>query len=173
MTEAGQQHVAFAARLRESGAASNRILAAFEQLPRHLFLPDVSLDAAYSDDAIVTHDEGGVPTSSSSQPSLMARMLAQLDLGPGDRVLEVGAGTGYNAALLAHLGAAVTTVELQPEVASAARQHLRAAGVPEAPEPGAVEPGSVLVVTGDGAAPPGGPYDRVIVTASCWSLPLP
>jgi len=173
MTEAGQQHVTFAARLRESGAASDRILDAFERLPRHLFLPDVPLDATYSDDAIVTHDEGGVPTSSSSQPSLMARMLEQLDVRRGDRVLEVGAGTGYNAALIAELGAAVTTVELQPEVATAAREHLRAAAVPEAREPGAVDPGSVLVVTGDGAAPPGGPYDRVIVTASCWSLPLP
>ena len=94
-------------------------------MPRHHFLPGVPLDVAYTDDAIVTHDEGGVPTSSSSQPSLMARMLEQLELGPGDRVLEIGAGTGYNAALMAELGAAVTTVELQPEVAAAASEHLR------------------------------------------------
>ena len=91
-------------------------------------------------------------------------------------MLEVGAGTGYNAALLAALGAAVTTVELQPEVAAAAAVHLRATGVgvgatAASGGDGAVAPGSVRVVTGDGAAPPGGPYDRVIVTAGCWSLP--
>jgi len=231
MTDAAQRHEALMARLHESAAASDRILEAFARLPRHLFLPEVPLEMVYSDDAIVTRDEGGVPTSSSSQPSLMARMLEQLEVGPGDRVLEIGAGTGYNAAVMAELGAAVTTVELQPEVAAAAREHLLAAGVPvagdeprgerrDAVEPaaegggaverrgaaehaaqggaverrdaaehaaeggGAVErrdaagslaaavpPGSVLVVTGDGAVPPDGPYDRVIVTAGCWSLP--
>ncbi len=172
MSEAARRHEGLVARLRESAAASQRIVDAFARVPRHLFLPDVPLDAAYTDDAIVTHDEGGVPTSSSSQPSLMARMLEQLDVGPGDRVLEIGSGTGYNAALMAQLGAAVTTVELQPEVAAAARKHLRVAGIDVAGEPAAsVEPGSVLVLTADGAAPPGGPYDRVIVTAGCWSLP--
>jgi protein-L-isoaspartate(D-aspartate) O-methyltransferase len=166
MTEAVQRHEQLVARLRDSAAASERVLDAFERVPRHLFVPDFPLETAYADDAIVTHDEGGVPTSSSSQPSLMARMLEQLDLRPGERVLEIGAGTGYNAAVMAELGAAVTSVELQPEVAEAARGHLRDAGVSLGEEPG-----SVLVVTGDGAAPPAGPYDRVIFTAGCWSLP--
>jgi protein-L-isoaspartate(D-aspartate) O-methyltransferase len=151
------------------------ILDAFERVPRHHFLPGVPLETVYADDAVVTRDEGGVPTSSSSQPTLMARMLAQLDVRAGDRVLEVGAGTGYNAALLAALGAAVTTVELQPEVAAAAAAHLRSAGIDvrsdAAAGDGAVAPGAVRVVTGDGGRPPGGPYDRVIVTAGCWSLP--
>jgi protein-L-isoaspartate(D-aspartate) O-methyltransferase len=112
----------------------------------------------------------------------MARMLAQLDPRAGDRVLEIGTGTGYNAALMAELGAAVTSVELQPEVAAAARGHLRALGIPTSgDEPGdaagergpapPVAPGSVRVITGDGAAPPAGPYERIIVTAGCWSLP--
>jgi protein-L-isoaspartate(D-aspartate) O-methyltransferase len=184
MTEAAQRHETLVARLRDSAAASDRVIEAFAAVPRHVFVPHVALDAAYVDDAIVTHDEGGVPTSSSSQPSLMARMLEQLELGAGDSVLEIGAGTGYNAALMAALGAAVTTVELQPEVADAAREHLRAAGIavdgeppghaPTRDEPvgnGAVAQGSVLVVTGDGAAPPGGPFDRIIITAGCWSLP--
>jgi protein-L-isoaspartate(D-aspartate) O-methyltransferase len=170
MTEAAQRHDALVARLRDPAAASDRVLDAFAAIPRHVFLPGVPLDVAYSDDAIVTHDEGGVPTSSSSQPSLMARMLEQLDVGPGDRVLEIGAGTGYNAALMATLGAAVTTVELQPEVAHDAREHLRAVGIRTVSDD-RHEPGSVLVVTGDGARPPAGPYDRVIVTAGCWSLP--
>jgi protein-L-isoaspartate(D-aspartate) O-methyltransferase len=168
MTDAAQRHGAMVARLRDSEAASEQVLDAFARVPRHHFLPDVPLEVAYTDDAIVTHDEGGVPTSSSSQPSLMARMLDQLEVGPGDSVLEIGAGTGYNAAVMADLGAAVTTVELQPEVADAAREHLRAAGIPTAQT---AEPGSVLVVTGDGAAPPAGPYDRIVITAGCWSLP--
>jgi protein-L-isoaspartate(D-aspartate) O-methyltransferase len=191
MTEAAQRHEDLVARLRESTAVSGRVLDAFERLPRHIFLPEVPLQTAYADDAIVTHDEGGVPTSSSTQPSLMARMIELLELRPGDRVLEIGAGTGYNAAVMAELGAAVTSVELQPDVADAAREHLSAAGVPllvegsggspAAGEGGhgssaagghaAAEPGTVSVVTGDGAAPPAGPYDRVIVTAGCWALP--
>ncbi|HTE64460.1 MAG TPA: rRNA adenine N-6-methyltransferase family protein, partial [Solirubrobacteraceae bacterium] len=174
MSDATERHAAFGERLREAAPAADRIHDAFDRVPRHRFLPGVSLDAVYADDAVVTRDEGGVPTSSSSQPSLMARMLEQLDVRPGDRVLEIGAGTGYNAALLAALGAAVTTVELQPEVAAAAAEHLRGAGVDvaEAGRDGrAVEPGSVFVVTGDGAAPPAGPYERIIVTAGCWSLP--
>ena len=74
----------------------------------------------------------GIPTSSSSQPSLMAAMLARLDVRPGDRVLEIGAGTGFNAALLADLAGpdgTVTAVDIQPEVAEAAAANLRAAGV--------------------------------------------
>jgi len=176
MKDAVRRHRALVERLRESTAASERVLDAFARVPRHEFLPGVPLDVAYTDDAIVTRDEGGVPTSSSSQPSLMARMLDQLELRAGDRVLEIGAGTGYNAALMAELGAAVTTVELQPEVAAAARAQLRAAGIPSAAalqdDPAApVEPGSVRVVAGDGATPPAGPYERIIVTAGCWSLP--
>ena len=174
-TDAQERHAAFVARLREGTRVPDAIHDALARVPRHHFLPGQPLDQVYADDAVVTHDEGGVPTSSSSQPSLMARMLDQLDVRTGDRVLEVGAGTGYNAALLAELGAAVTSVELQPEVAEAAREHLEAAGIAvvragaaETPE---VPPGSVWVVTGDGAAPPGGPYDRVIVTASLWSVP--
>ena len=141
MSEAAERHAGLVARLRHSEAASDRLLDAFARVPRHLFLPGTPLEAAYADDAIVTQDEAGIPTSSSSQPSLMARMIEMLDVGPGARVLEIGAGTGYNAAVLAAMGAAVTSVEL------------------------------VRVVAGDGAAPPDGPYDRVIVTAGCWALP--
>jgi protein-L-isoaspartate(D-aspartate) O-methyltransferase len=161
MTDADAQHAAFVARLREIAPVAEPVLDAFAHVPRHLFLPDVALDTVYTDDAIVTHDQGGIPTSSSSQPSLMARMLDRLGVEPGQRVLEVGAGTGYNAALLAALGAEVTTVELQPAVADAARAHLDAAGL------------TAEVVTGDGVTPPPGPFDRIIVTAGLWEIPAP
>ena len=81
---------------------SPAIAAAFAQVPRHLFVPDVSLDEASRDTFIATKRQpDGEVISSSSQPEIMAIMLEQLDLRPGQRVLEIGAGTGYNAALLA------------------------------------------------------------------------
>ncbi len=80
---------------------SPAVEAAFRAAPRHLFLPEVPVEQVYRDEAIVTKRQDGVPISSSSQPAIMAIMLEQLALEPGHRVLEIGAGTGYNAALLA------------------------------------------------------------------------
>ncbi|SDS14064.1 methyltransferase, FxLD system [Actinopolymorpha singaporensis] len=139
---------------------------ALATVPRHLFLPGVPPAEAYVDEAVVTRrDAEGTATSSSSQPAIMAIMLEQLDVRPGHRVLEIGAGTGYNAALLAHLvgpAGSVTTIDLQPDVADAALAALAAAGY-----------GQVRVVCGDGAlgVPDGAPYDRMIVTAGAWDLP--
>jgi protein-L-isoaspartate(D-aspartate) O-methyltransferase len=144
---------------------SDGVLEAMRVVPRHLFLPDVSPELAYRDDAIVTRrDPGGQPTSSSSQPMIMAIMLDQLGLEPGQRVLEIGAGTGYNAALMKYLtgpGGAVTTVDLDPEVAAEATAHLATAGYPD-----------VTVVAADGAEgyPPGAPYDRIIATVGVSDL---
>jgi protein-L-isoaspartate(D-aspartate) O-methyltransferase len=95
-----------------------------------------------------------VPISSSSQPSLMAIMLTALDVPAGASVLEIGAGTGYNAALLSALGARVTSVDVQADVADRARAGLERAGVT-----------GVEVRHGDGyAGAPGSRFDRVIVT---------
>ena len=86
---------------------SAAVAAALRDVPRHLFLPGLPPESAYRDDAIVTkRDADGQPISSSSQPAIMAIMLDQLDLSPGLRVLEIGAGTGYNAALMRHIVAA-------------------------------------------------------------------
>ncbi|MBA3748099.1 MAG: methyltransferase, FxLD system, partial [Solirubrobacterales bacterium] len=103
---------------------------------RERFLPEVAeregLKRVYENQAIVTaKDERGIPASSSTQPSMMASMLEQLDLRPGQRVLEVGAGTGYNAALLARLVGArgrVVSVELDPATARRARRALARTG---------------------------------------------
>jgi len=111
---------------------SERVAAALHAVPRHLFLPEQRPEVAYQNDAIVTkRDETGQPISSSSQPTIMAIMLDQLDLAPGQRVLEIGAGTGYNAALISHVvgpSGEVTSVDIDPDLVGRAREHLVAAG---------------------------------------------
>jgi len=165
------------ARMRERLAArviianqigSTAVAAALQDVPRHLFLPGLAPESAYRDDAIVTKRDGdGQPISSSSQPAIMAIMLDQLDLRPGLRVLEIGAGTGYNAALMRHIvGSAgtVVSVDIDFDVAAQAREHLASAGYPD-----------VIVVAADGAAgyPPSAPYDRVIATVGVSDLAPP
>ncbi len=150
---------------RVTGVRDERIAAALRDVPRHLFLPHLPPEDAYLDDAIVTkRDADGQPISSSSQPAIMAIMLDQLALAPGQRVLEIGAGTGYNAALISHLTApsgTVVSVDIDADLADRARGHLAAAGYPD-----------VTVVAADGAAgyPPGAPYDRVIATVGVADL---
>ncbi|MFJ9627799.1 methyltransferase domain-containing protein [Streptomyces sp. NPDC101175] len=160
--------------------------AAFEAVPRHLFVPyyyvgvqggyerlwrgsadprvrERWLRGVYTDVPLATRLCDGELVSSSSQPSLMARMLVELAVTDGSRVLEIGAGTGYNAALLAHrLGdGLVTTVDLEPEITESARAHLAAAGY------------RPRVVLGDGArgVPEHAPYDRIIATCALPSVP--
>ncbi|MFJ4717105.1 methyltransferase domain-containing protein [Streptomyces sp. NPDC088785] len=160
---------------------------AFAQVPRHLFVPYYYVPApggperlwgedpdparrerwlrgAYADQPLATRLRDGELVSSSSQPSLMAKMLARLRVRDGHRVLEIGAGTGYNAALLAHrLGAgAVTTVDLDPEITESARTHLAAAGY------------RPLVVTGDGVrgCPERAPFDRIVATCALRAVPV-
>jgi protein-L-isoaspartate(D-aspartate) O-methyltransferase len=152
--------------LRVSGALHDeQVAAALAQVPRHLFLPGVDPGQAYADDAVVTKvDSGGHPVSSASQPAIVALMLEQLGVRPGDRVLEIGAGTGYNAALLAVLAGGegrVSTVDIDPGVAAGARTHLDASGFRQ-----------VSVVQADGAQgwPPGAPYDRIILTVGAWDI---
>jgi protein-L-isoaspartate(D-aspartate) O-methyltransferase len=137
----------------------DRVADALATVPRHLFLPGVEPEEAYADEAVVTkRDAAGQPVSSASQPAIVALMLEQLDVRPGQRVLEIGAGTGYNAALLAHLAGPsghVTTVDLDEDIVAEAREHLAAAGG-----------GPVEVVQADGGLgwAPGAPYDRIILT---------
>ena len=106
---------------------------AFRRVPRHRFLPGVTLQDAYTPDIpIPTHfGADGVSLSSASAPTIMAVMLERLECPPGARVLEIGTGTGYNAALLASLvdDGSVVSIELDPEIAAAARANLTAAGI--------------------------------------------
>ncbi|MEU3945590.1 methyltransferase domain-containing protein [Streptomyces sp. NPDC029526] len=167
---------------------------AFSAVPRHLFLPyyyvglvggherrwgespdprerERWLQGAYEDMPLAIRLRDGELLSSSSQPSLMALMLTALAVREGQRVLEIGTGSGYNAALLAHrLGGQdvdshglVTTIDLDPEITESARRHLDAAGYRPA------------VVTGDGArgVPARAPFDRIIATCALPGVPLP
>jgi protein-L-isoaspartate(D-aspartate) O-methyltransferase len=129
-------------------------------VPRHLFLSGVPLADAYRDEAVlVKRAAGGSPISSASQPTMVASMLEALDVRPGQRVLEIGTGTGYNAGLLAELAGPhgrVVSVELEGDLAGRAAETIaRAVAHP------------VEVVAGDGALgyPPAAPYQRVVVTA--------
>jgi len=138
---------------------------AFSRVPRHLFLPGVSLTDAYAQQVVVTkQDEDGSALSSASKPSIVAMMLEQLDVRPGDNVLEIGAATGINAALLAELAGpsgSVTTIEIDQELAEGARAALAGAAYD-----------TVTAVCGDGADgyPVAAPYDRIIVTAGAWDI---
>jgi protein-L-isoaspartate(D-aspartate) O-methyltransferase len=152
--------------LRDSGRlTSPAVEAAFRSVPRHLFLPEMAASEAYQDEAfVIKTGADGLPVSSSSQPAIMAIMLEQLGLGPGHRVLEVGAGTGYNAALMTRLvgeSGSVVTVDIDADMVARAQANLAAAGYLD-----------VVVVCGDGAfgAPGYAPYDRIIVTAGAWDL---
>ncbi len=145
--------------LRERGLFGSDVIArAFLTVPREAFVPGVELESVYKDRAITTKREAGVPVSSSSQPAMMATMLRQLEVQPGMRVLEIGAGTGYNAALLQELtgeSGRVTSLEIDAEVASWATQRLRQAGYNQ-----------VEVIETDGGLgwAAGAPYDRIELT---------
>ena len=132
------------AHLRERGSLTDpRVAAVLGRVPRHVFVPGVDLPEAYADEAIVTRYRDGWPVSSASQPAMVAAMLEQLRPPEGGSVLEIGAGTGYNAALLSALVGAsgrVVSIDIDPEVAEEARGHLAQAGA-----------GNVEVICGDGA----------------------
>jgi protein-L-isoaspartate(D-aspartate) O-methyltransferase len=149
---------------------SPRVRDAFLHVPRELFVEEFAqregLEAVYRDESILTkRNRHGVPLSSSSQPAIMAPMLEQLEVEEGMNVLEVGAGTGYNAALLSLLvgrAGRVVSVDVDAEPARGARRALRTGGY------------KVRVVVGDGREgfAEAAPYDRIIVTASSDSVPV-
>lgn len=146
---------------------SGAVEQAMRTVPRHLFLPGTTLERAYADDSVTIKagTAGGRPLSCASKPTVVAMMLEQLAVRPGDRVLEIGAGSGYNAALLAELAGPdgeVSTVDIDPDVTVQGRRALEATGYDR-----------VQVITGDGAlgVAENAPYTRMIVTVGPWDLP--
>jgi protein-L-isoaspartate(D-aspartate) O-methyltransferase len=118
----------------------------------------------YADTALATRHIGGRPASSTSQPALVARMLELLDLGEGMKVLEVGAGTGYNAALLAEIVGdqrLVVTVDVLDDVVHQTRRLLASAGYPQI---------QVLLRDGFEGVPERAPFDRIVATVGCSDL---
>jgi protein-L-isoaspartate(D-aspartate) O-methyltransferase len=163
--ERRRQHLV--AELLQLGCVRTQSVAnAFAEVARERFVPSTTpLDRVYGlDEAVPTRfDDAGVPISSSSAPRIMAVMLEMLEAEHGQRVLEVGAGTGYNAALLARVvgpNGSITSIDIDAAVAFEAIDHLASTGVT-----------SVSVMAGDGWwGRPGQTFDRVIATAECWDI---
>jgi protein-L-isoaspartate(D-aspartate) O-methyltransferase len=147
-----------AGQLRGRGVADERVLQAMGELPREMFVSDWRQDLAYADAALPI--EAG---QTISQPYVVARMTELLRCKSGDTILEVGTGSGYQAAILAKLGCRVVTYERQPELAQIARGRLEAMGFGELVE----------VRLGDGSEgdPSGARYDGIIVTAAAPRIP--
>jgi len=144
------------------GIRDENVLVVMAQVPRELFVPVEMLSRAYLD--------GALPIAAGqtiSQPYMVAHMTELLELRPGMRVLEVGTGSGYGAAVLAGLGASVISVERHPELAEAARDRLAGLGLAL----GFAK--AVRVVVGDGSLgwPDDAPFDGIVVTAAAPRVP--
>jgi len=146
-----------ARQLRARDISDERVLESMERVPRELFVPDQERDHAYADAALpIGHGQ------TISQPYMVARIAEALALRPGERVLDVGTGSGYQAAVLAELGTEVVTIERIPELAERARASLAAAGYPQ-----------VDVRVGDGTlgVPELAPFDAIAVAAAAPAFP--
>jgi protein-L-isoaspartate(D-aspartate) O-methyltransferase len=145
------------AQLRGRDVVDERVLAAMERVPRELFVPEKLRRRAYEDAALPIGDGQTI-----SQPYMVARISEALALTGPERVLDVGTGSGYQAAVLAELAGEVDTIERIPELAERARASLQAAGY-----------GRVRVHVGDGSRglPERAPFDAIAVAAAAPELP--
>ena len=134
-----------------------RLLAAFRRVPRHRFVPEGERRVSYRDSALPIGFEQTI-----SQPSMLAIMLGALALESDDRVLEIGGGSGYAAALLAELAAEVYSVEIVPELAAQAAARLAELGYANA---------HVAVANGRLGLPEHAPYAKILVSAGAHDVP--
>ena len=144
--------------LRARGVTDERVLEAMSAVPREAFVPETSRRHAYADEALPI--EAG---QTISQPLMVAKMTEHLAVKPGDRILEIGAGSGYQAAILGWLGARVTSLERQAALIEPARQRIEDLGLSD----------SVEIREADGSLgdPAGAPWDGIIVTAAAPEIP--
>jgi len=144
---------------RASGVTDERVLAAVAATPRAAFAPAGHAEASYSDQPLPI--ARGLVTT---QPSLVAVMIAGLDLAGAEQVLEIGAGYGYQTALLARLAAQVTSIEIYSDIAAVARRNLSRQGI-----------ANVEVIQADGTSgyPDRAPFDSVLVSAAHPDVPPP
>jgi protein-L-isoaspartate(D-aspartate) O-methyltransferase len=143
----------------ERGIVDERILKAMRRVPRHLFLPEGVRHRAYQDSPVAIGEGQTI-----SQPYIVALMTSLLEVEVGHKVLDVGTGSGYQAAVLAELGADVHSIERHPRLAKQAEARLHHLGYD-----------SVQVHVGDGTQglEAFGPYDGIIVAAAAPSVPEP
>ena len=143
--------------LRRRGIADKAVLRAMDEVPREQFVDVDFTDSAYADQALPIACGQTI-----SQPYVVAYMTEKLGLRPHHRVLEIGTGSGYQAAVLSRLAREVVSIERYRTLADVARARLQALGY-----------GNVEVITGDGfiGAPNRAPFDRIIVTAAAETLP--
>jgi len=146
--------------LRHGGITDERLLAAMAEVPRHLFVPESYRNQAYSEDVSINIGEG----QTISQPRVMALMTEAARVQPDDKVLEIGTGSGYQAAVLAKLARFVFTVERIPSLARAAKRRLDGLGI---------ENVSVKVMDGTLGWSAQAPYDVILVTAAAPEVPQP
>ncbi|HKK44115.1 MAG TPA: protein-L-isoaspartate(D-aspartate) O-methyltransferase [Balneolaceae bacterium] len=142
--------------LAEKGIKDQRVLAAFNMVPRHVFVDTALQDRAYKDTALPIGKEQTI-----SQPYTVARQTELLDVKPGEKVLEIGTGSGYQAAILCELGAEVYSIERHEELYERAREIFRELGY------------SVRCKLGDGTMgwSAYAPYDAIVVTAGAPVVP--
>ncbi len=145
--------------IQQRGVADASVLEVMRRVPRHRFVPSQYVDAAYEDHPLPIGYGQTI-----SQPYIVALMTESLQVGPGARVLEIGTGSGYQAAVLAELGAEVYTMEIVPDLAQQAADRLREEGYARV---------SVLNADGYFGWPEHAPYDAIIVTAAPDHLPQP
>jgi protein-L-isoaspartate(D-aspartate) O-methyltransferase len=143
--------------LRGRDIADERVLAAMARVPRELFVPPELRDRAYKDVALPIGSGQTI-----SQPYMVARIVEELGLDGDEKVLDVGTGSGYQAAVLAQLGEQVHSIERIPELAEQARRNFEAAGVD-----------NVAVHVGDGSRglPQEAPFDAIAVAAAAPEFP--
>ncbi|HWQ66250.1 MAG TPA: protein-L-isoaspartate(D-aspartate) O-methyltransferase [Methanospirillum sp.] len=145
--------------IRERGISNERVLSAMEQVQRHLFVPDNLQDQAYADHPLpIGHNQ------TISQPYIVALMTELIDPTPGQTILEIGTGSGYQAAVLARTGAEVITLERLPEVADLAMSNLERAEIAD-----------IRVIVADGSLgwPEKNPYSGILITAATPRIPPP
>ncbi len=143
--------------LKARGISDSRVLAAMERVPRHRFVPERLASLAYGDHPLPIGSEQTI-----SQPYIVALMTEWAQIKPGDKVLEVGTGSGYQAAVLAELTDRVWTIDIRPELAAKAAGTLKTLGYSQ-----------VQVKSGDGYLgwPEAAPFDAILVTAAASRMP--
>ena len=145
------------ARLVQREGVDPRIVAAFHTVDRAAFVPEGEARKAYNDKPVAIPER-----QTTSQPSLIARMIDALELGPDDVVLEIGTGYGFQTALLAKIARRVISIERHPALAERARANLEAVGIANA---------SVLVGDGWDGVPEHAPYEGIVVSAAAEEIP--